>query len=66
MKLPAHDGQLMFDKECDGQTLGQDVCLLILSINLGNGDVTLFNILMEVQYLDGYNSYRGWTHEEFG
>ena len=41
----------MFDEECDGQTLGQDVFVLILSIDLVDGDVTLFNVLMEVMKL---------------
>ena len=50
-KLPAHDGQAMFDEERDGQALGQDVCLLVRSINFVYGDVTLFHVLTEMTEL---------------
>ena len=41
----------MFDKECHRQALGQDVHLLILSVDLVNGDVTLLNVLVEMMEL---------------
>ena len=42
---------MMFDKECHGQALGQDVRLLILSVDLVNGDVTLLDVLVEMMEL---------------
>ena len=41
----------MFDEERHGQALGQDVCLLILSVDLVNGDVTLLDVLVEMMEL---------------
>ena len=41
----------MFDEECHGQALGQDVRLLILSADLVNGDVTLLDVLAEMMEL---------------
>ena len=55
----------MFDKEHHKQALGQDVGLLILSVDLVNGDVTLLDVLAEMMELY-IEMLRAWPDLVYG